>query len=332
MAVQDLDKCCLCAGPNVTAQRNHLTEITEYTCDGCGKFFITQCDMEDLRDSEKLRKRALLSRLSALAREQTIAKRPPFFIQFTRGHYSANPHASAIFFEELLQRWPETVPERLDSALSNLARLSPEGGHLLPWPSADPILLFAESPREAEFFQESLRDSGYLKAHKASSEQMCFLTPSGWERFDELRRAPGSQENKAFVAMWYGDEQTHGKMMSLYEGSIAPAITDAGYKPTRGDIELHNDFIMNKVLGDIRIAPFVVADFTGNRNGVYFEAGFARALKKPVIHTCKRSHFEKAHFDIKQLQALLWDEPGDLQQSLREHIRGTIGQGPYEPG
>ena len=118
-------------------------------------------------------------------------------------------------------------------------------------------------------------------------------------------------------------------MDALYLKAIEPAIVDAGYHVTRADIEPHNDFIMNQVLGDIRVAPFVVADFTGNRNGVYFEAGFARGLGITVINTSKRSAFENAHFDTKQLNHLLWNEPSELRVKLLQHIRGSIGEGPY---
>jgi len=38
---------------------------------------------------------------------------------------------------------------------------------------------------------------------------------------------------------------------------------------------------------------FIVADFTGQRGGVYFEAGYALGLRKPVIWTCKRDWFNK---------------------------------------
>ena len=74
----------------------------------------------------------------------------------------------------------------------------------------------------------------------------------------------------------------------------------------------------------IRAAPFVVADFTGNRNGVYFEAGYARAIGNTVIHTCRTKHFAKAHFDIKQINTLTWDEPEDLFKKLVKRLKQEL--------
>lgn len=72
----------------------------------------------------------------------------------------------------------------------------------------------------------------------------------------------------------------------------------------------HNEHIMDKILAMIRIAPFVVADFTHHRNGVYFEAGFAKGLGIPVVSCCRQDEFEKAHCDTKQLNLRPMDNTG----------------------
>jgi len=132
--------------------------------------------------------------------------------------------------------------------------------------------------------------------------------------------------------MWFGDDSSNESrafMQDLYENHVRSAIENAGYHCDRVDLIPHNDFIMDKVLGMIRLAPFVVADYTGNRNGVYFEAGFARGLGIPVIHTCRADHFERAHFDIKQINTITWSEPEELAEKLYHRIAGTLGLGPY---
>jgi len=59
-------------------------------------------------------------------------------------------------------------------------------------------------------------------------------------------------------------------------------------------------------------------------DGVYFEAGFARGLNIPVIHTCKEPEFERAHFDTQQLPHLLWSNPAGLRDKLYYWIRGMF--------
>ena len=143
-------------------------------------------------------------------------------------------------------------------------------------------------------------------------------------------RHTGTSDDPAFVAMWFGGDERADEMREVYVKGLEPAVRDAKYRVKKADSEPHNEWIMNQVLGDIRIAPFVVADFTGHAEGVYYEAGFAKGLGKPVIHTCKASDFREAHFDTKQINHVLWDSPADLRAKLREHIRGTIGEGPVE--
>ena len=172
-----------------------------------------------------------------------------------------------------------------------------------------------------------MRDLKYVK----SVGGYFYVTLQGWSRIAELERERSSPEKPVFVAMWYGDEATADEMTALYDKGIEPAVSKAGYLVTRADLQEHNEFIMDKVLGDIKVTPFVVVDFTGHRNGVYFEAGFARGLGITVINTCKRSEFGRAHFDTQQLNHLLWDTPSDLVETLYHRIRGTVGMGPHAP-
>ncbi|MBD3216397.1 MAG: hypothetical protein GF311_27540 [Candidatus Lokiarchaeota archaeon] len=68
----------------------------------------------------------------------------------------------------------------------------------------------------------------------------------------------------------------------------------------------------------------MVADFTGHRGGVYYEAGFAMGLEIPVIRTCKADDFDDLHFDTEHYYHLKWDEPDDLREKLQTHIEATI--------
>jgi pyruvate/2-oxoglutarate/acetoin dehydrogenase E1 component len=54
-----------------------------------------------------------------------------------------------------------------------------------------------------------------------------------------------------------------------------PGIAAAGYRPVRIDVEKYVSGIADQILTEIRRARFVVADYTGQRQGAYFEASFA---------------------------------------------------------
>lgn len=74
----------------------------------------------------------------------------------------------------------------------------------------------------------------------------------------------------------------------------------------------------------IRESRFVVADVTGHRPGVYYEAGFAFGLTLPVIWTCRSDHRNDIHFDTRQFNHIFWETPEDLKEQLSNTVRAII--------
>lgn len=132
---------------------------------------------------------------------------------------------------------------------------------------------------------------------------------------------------QAFVAMWFDDS-----MNDAFERGIKPAIELVGYKPLRIDQKLDVNKIDDEIIAEIRRSRFLVADFThgdeGARGGVYFEAGFAHGLGIPVIFTCRKDMVGKLHFDTRQYAHIVWQNPEELRDGLRNRILARIGEGP----
>ncbi len=74
------------------------------------------------------------------------------------------------------------------------------------------------------------------------------------------------------------------------------------------------------MLKEIRVCKFLVADFTYQNIGVYFETNYARALGKTVIFTCRKDYFENVHFDINQTQFVILENEKDLITKLPNQI------------
>ena len=106
----------------------------------------------------------------------------------------------------------------------------------------------------------------------------------------------------------------------------------SGFRPLRIDRKEHVNKIDDEIIAEIRRSRFLVADFTCHpgspRGGVYFEAGFALALGKPVIWTCRNDLIEHVHFDTRQFNHIVWASAEDLAERLRNRIGAVIGQGP----
>ena len=96
--------------------------------------------------------------------------------------------------------------------------------------------------------------------------------------------------------MWFDSDGS----MNIVRDSIKRAIEDAGYLPVIIDEKEHNNQIVPEIFYEIKNSKFIVADLCGHRNGVYYEAGYAKGLGKEVILTCRQSDFDKKHFDVAQ--------------------------------
>jgi hypothetical protein len=179
---------------------------------------------------------------------------------------------------------------------------------------------------------EYLRNSGLLveKSSRTFTEnsdletRLAFrITPKGFERVLELRKT--KQKTNAFVAMWFDRGQT--ALQDAYENSIKKAIEDTTtLKALRADKEHFNTDINDWILGNAKQSAFMIADFTGNRGGVYFEAGYAKGLGIEVIFTCQDDpkHKKELHFDTSHINHIFWKTSSNLYESLVDRIRATV--------
>jgi hypothetical protein len=148
------------------------------------------------------------------------------------------------------------------------------------------------------------------------------ITARGWKHLDT---EPAGTSSVGFVAMWFATE-----LNPVWEQSFYPAIKDAGYNPLRIDKKEHNNKIDDEILASIRAAKFVVADFTKQRGGVYYEAGFAQGLGKPVIWTIRQEDLKDIHFDTRQFNHIPWELSalGEFKLALQRRIEASFGRGP----
>ena len=181
---------------------------------------------------------------------------------------------------------------------------------------------------------QSLKELSYLLNEYLTKEKRYVISlgrnnyvisPVGWAHLDEVGKTADSTQ--AFVAMWFSDDTDN-----LWTEGISPAIEAAGYKPFRIDKHDHNNRIDDEIIAAIRRSKFLVADFTGQRGGVYFEAGFALGLGQQVIWLCREDVLNEVHFDTRQYNHITWenDKLPELARALKLRIEATIGRGPYQ--
>jgi hypothetical protein len=170
-----------------------------------------------------------------------------------------------------------------------------------------------------------IREFGWLERPDPGVYSQLALTPEGHL---ELERRPNAEAHAGFCAMWFAPE-----LAGFYTEVVEAAVLRAGYEPLRLDHKEHSNPIDTEIGASIRAARFVVADLTGHRGGVYYEAGFAHGLCLPVIFMVREDAQEALHFDVQRQNFIVW-QPGDLadaRRRLANCIRSTLGQGPLDP-
>lgn len=178
---------------------------------------------------------------------------------------------------------------------------------------------------ELEFLlRDYLKDTkGILDDWKVNGYYV--IMPGGWD-YLEILSDSGNKSNSGFVAMWF-DPSVHPAWL----GAIGPGVQDAGYEAIRIDTVEHNNRIDDEIVAAIRACRFLVADFTGQRGGVYYEAGLAHGLGKQVVWLCRDDELNKVHFDTRQYNFILWspNRLSELRTKLRHRIEATLGKGTF---
>lgn len=302
-----MEQCPIC-NENMTYARTGARDATSVNCPRCGRYVITRTALVNLRNTEmSSRERATIS--------GWLNENPDFEISTTN-------------IDQLSHLPPPSFHKQADKFLLGLEKDTSYAGEYIEeradWISRGWCINADELREIINFLKvaERIKDYGVIDVLRLK------IAPEGWAHLETLKRnAPDS--NQCFVAMWFADE-----MKEIYNDIIAPAILEAGYKPHRVDQREHNEKIDDEIIAQIRKSRFVLADFTGHRGGVYFEAGFAKGLNLEVVWTCREDDLENLHFDIRQYNCITWSQtnPNDFKTKIKNRIEAVHGHGTYSDG
>jgi hypothetical protein len=219
--------------------------------------------------------------------------------------------------------------DKLLSALRTQAAVTMHGSTAQKLQPLVPLLsaTWSMNAREVAFLLTAYlhAEEHLVEVQESGARKTVVITPKGWKH---IETRPTGEGATGFVAMWFAPE-----MDPVWEEAFYPAIYDAGYTPLRIDKKEHNNKIDDEILASIRTSKFIIADFTEQRGGVYYEAGFASGLGKPVIYTVRNDHLHSVHFDTRQFNHISWDpaDVGTLRRALQKRIEATFGRGPILP-
>ncbi len=326
-----MEKCQLCGQES---QGGSVFEYSccKYNCPFCGIYSIDKYLLEDMSSRVK---QDFLSKAKFMALERRLRGQcfQDYFIHNMTpdkiAAYSKNAAPGGfINYEDFIKDFPANheIPDRALRNIGRAYRLSKceFGGEIeieLESPPAKGqypgLMLFVEDSNAQVGLLHWLEKRGYIEQDSNDSGHVRIsLMPEGWSRINEVeQKEPDSKQ--IFVAMWFAPE-----MESIYKEGIALGIEDVGkgYKPRRIDEKETVNKICDEIIVEIRRSRAVVADFTGQRGGVYYEAGFAIGLGIPVIWTVHEDEIKLLHFDTNHYAHITYKTPAELRKKLANRI------------
>lgn len=300
--------CILCGKEGKNYRRLEGTERHYIECDRCGRYISSSFEnlgFRTMSDEEK-------AMLTAYTRE---------LFEYNSPAPELDVLAAQNQIDVIVQSYKKkSINDKLENLIRFLAKQTSYFGEEINIDfRKDFPITYSKTTDEIENIFFLCRDLNLIKIQGIQGpEQPAKLTLRGWQKSEEIKEL-GTFSKKCFVAMSCNEE-----LREIYEEGIKKAIEEAGYQPIFIEREEHNEKICDLIISEIRSCKFLIADVTGQRQNVYYEAGFAHGLKKDVIWTCSKNEIENAHFDTRQYNHIVYQRAEDLRLKLANRIRATI--------
>lgn len=293
-------KCPVCGSSGEVVDWPNGLSLCDVDCSNCGRYLISHVAI-GLADGLNAKSKAVLSHNIWKNQEQGVTQKP---FEVTSEHVEAIEN--------------EALPNAAEQLNNLILYFGDKQGDSLG--GQEPIDVYSLRAKlgsithiDASFVLCSANEEGLVSDNGAE------LTMKGWQRYEELKRGRVAGRT-AFMAMSFKNDD----VKKIVDEAFRPAVEETGFKLKRLDDEPKAGHIDNRMLVEIRMCRFLIADLTHDNSGAYWEAGFAEGLGKPVIYTCEKKYFDekKTHFDTNHRQTVLWDL-NNLDEA-REKLIATI--------
>ncbi|HEY8424175.1 MAG TPA: hypothetical protein VIL23_05425 [Clostridia bacterium] len=143
------------------------------------------------------------------------------------------------------------------------------------------------------------------------------LSFKGWMRVEKLQNK-ASSANQAYLIV--SDKENVTACKDVFK-KVALALD---LTPKFADEALYSKPMISEIFYEIRRSKIVIADLTYQKPHIYYETGYAEALKKPVIYTCKHGYSVKRQLDIIHNNLIKWENPEQLYDLLTTRVSAVL--------
>ncbi len=277
---------------------------SEVQCNYCGEFVIEK-SLQAILDSNQYNQ----LRIGSWIREQNSS--------------GITPELNAIDFANLISLKDKKINQKYELLLKYVYSEKTIQIQLADLNRLYLVLFWCEDIKEFNMLLSKAVELNHLKLKfDGMSVKEYIITYDGKEFIENL--GLDNNSNKIFMAFHFTEE-----MKKEFESTIKRAVIDS----SEGKLEAvrvsssatdHDAKIDDELIGMIKSSKAVIADFTGNRTAVYYEAGFAMGLGIPVIWTCKKDDVDKLSFDTRQYPHIIWENEDDLYNQVVNRLKAKI--------
>jgi len=108
----------------------------------------------------------------------------------------------------------------------------------------------------------------------------------------------------------------------IWEQVLRPTVVRHGDDCKRADDFFTPGPIINDIINSIQDADYLIADLTGRNPNVYYELGYAHALRKPVILLTRQ--ISDVPFDLRHQRLIEYQDTvsgaAQLQNTLQQFL------------
>ena len=325
-----VEKCQLCGDLIAEQVSSGVAEVSAYDCRACGSYSVSTL-WRDTKIVDTLEQLDRL-RLCGVVREATDASGRLHELITTESY-------KAIIERHRQPASPLAQVERLLIFAGERASFLGDFTQLGRMDALARRLYFSDDGRMKHFLL-NVKEVGYFRELRTNEDSAaCVISERGWNVIESFRKRARSGD-QAFVAMWF-----HDGLKSAFDEAIGPALRKCNYTPFRVDRAPSDDKIDNEIVANIRKSRLLVADLTGCRPSVFYEAGLAHGLQIPLVLTCNRDakvryeqvgpkgepppetpdatwfdHVKDHGFDLRNHFILGWSTHEELKKAVENNI------------
>ncbi|MBQ4585177.1 MAG: hypothetical protein IJA82_03110 [Clostridia bacterium] len=230
--------------------------------------------------------------------------------------------------QEMIDEWfPKNINEINHRIIQYFLSKQTHYGQEFEWTGNDKNRLFFISPnldsgaqyQEYNFITIQIFKKGLVLKTKNADNRIWFVVSEEAIELYQNSENNSTRSNLAFIAIKFKDNEERIE-------AIQKAIALAGYEPRIMNEYETNNWIMPEIFHQIKLSKFVVADLSVRCDGAYYEAGYAYALGKEVIHLYdnREQGINPLHFDVAQKSTIMYNNYDELVEKLVARIKATV--------